>query len=263
MTGLRSAVVGVCLGLAAVAPAWAAPPAPPAAAAAPAARPDPAAVKALTGMSAFLQSLSSFELTSHTSLDLVTGDGQKIQLDGVANYKVRKPDAFVIDVVSEEWNRRFIYSGREFTLYAPKLGYFSTWPAPATIRETVADIETRFGISLPLDDLFRWSEPGDVRAEALDSGYLVGVETIEGVKTNHYAFREDHIDWQVWIQHGAQPLPRKVVIVDRRDPANPAYVARLTWTLNPPITDAAIAALRPGPDAKRIRTVLRQDGGTP
>ena len=261
MTCLRVAALGLCLGLTAVAPSWGAPQTPPATTAP--ARPDPAAVKALVDMSAYLQSLSSFELVSRTSLDLVTNDSQKIQLEGVATYKVRRPDAFVIDVVSDDWSRRFIYTGREFTLYSPKLGYFSTWPAPATIRETIADVETRFGISIPLDDLFRWSEPGNVRAEALDSGYLVGVETIEGVRTNHYAFREDQIDWQVWIQQGDQPLPRKVVIVDRRDPAQPAYIARLTWTLNPPLTDAAFAAYRPGPDGKRIRTMLLQGGPTP
>lgn len=218
---------------------------------------DPMAVKALRDMSAYLQSLSAFGLTSRTSLDLVARDSQKIQLDGIATYKVRKPNAFVIDIVSDDWNRSYIYNGHEFTLYAPKLGYFSTFPAPATIQATVAQVENRFGISLPLDDLFRWSGPDGARADALETGFLVGSETIEGVKTNHYAFREGHIDWQVWIQQGAQPLPLKLVIVDRRDPANPAYIARLTWTLNPPLTDEDFA-FHPDKDAKRIRTILQR-----
>lgn len=266
MIGLRWAAMGLCFALAAptsqagaaqLQPTAQAPP--PAATAPP--RVDPAAVRALADMSAFLQSLSAFELKSKTSLDLVANDDQKIQLDGAATYKVRKPDAFVIDVTSDEWNRRFIYHGREFTLYAPKLNYFSTWPAPGSIKEAIADAETRFGISLPLDDLFRWSEPGGDREADLTSAYLVGVETIDGVKTNHYAFREAHIDWQIWIQHGQQPLPRKVVIVDRRDPTQPSYVARLTWVLNPKLTDADFAAALPGKDAKRIRITLQQAGG--
>jgi hypothetical protein len=217
---------------------------------------DPAAVKALREMSTYLQSLSTFKLTSRTSLDLVANDNQKIQLDGTATYRVRKPNAFVIDVVSDDWNRSYIYNGHEFTLYAPKLGYFATWAAPANIQETVNFVENRFGISLPLDDLFRWSGQDGARADALTSGFLVGAETIEGVKTNHYAFREGDIDWQVWIQQGDQPLPLKLVIVDRRDPTNPAYVARLSWTLNPPLTDEDFA-FRPSKDAKRIRIVLQ------
>jgi hypothetical protein len=61
------------------------------------------------------------------------------------------------------------------------------------------------------------------------------------VKTNHYAFREGLIDWQIWIQQGDQPLPRQVVIVDRRDKTDPSYIAQLAWTLNPPLTDADFA----------------------
>lgn len=264
MTAFRLAAAGL-VGAAAVtmvSPASAQTARPPAPAAAPL-KVEPAALKALVDMSSFLQSLSAFHLTSRTSLDLVTNEDQKIQLDGTATYKVRKPDAFVIDVVSDEWNRRFLYLGREFTLYAPKLGYFSTWAAPATIKEAIEDAETRFGISLPLDDLFRWSEPGQVRLEALDSGYLVGVETVEGVKTDHYAFREGHIDWQIWIQHGSEPLPRKLIIVDRREATQPAYTARLSWVLNPTLTNAEFDAYRPPSDAKRIRINLQQPGAAP
>jgi hypothetical protein len=213
------------------------------------------AVKALRDMSTFLQSLSGFDLTSQTSLDLVANDGQKIQLDGVARYKVRKPNAFTIDVVSDDWNRRYIYDGRQFTLYAPKLGYYATVAAPPTIKGTVDEIENKFGISLPLDDLFRWSSPDGSREDSLDAGFMVGTATIDGVATRHYAFREGQIDWQVWIQQGDQPLPRKLVIVDRRDPADPAYIARLNWTLNPTLSDADFA-FQPDQDAKRVRLVL-------
>ena len=258
MHGPRLAVLALAFGLAAGPPSWSAPPAQPSSAARSV---DPAAVKALSDMSAYLQTLSSFELTSKTSLDLVTRDDEKIQLDGVGTYKVRKPNAFVIDIASDDWNRRYIYDGRQFTLFAPKLGYFAQVPAPGSIRETISEVESRFGISLPLDDLFRWSEPGGARADLLQSGFLVGVETIDGVKTNHYAFRENKIDWQIWIQQGDQPLPRKLVIIDRRDPTAPAYAARLSWTLNPALGDD-VFAFQPPQDAKRIRMVLQEMGAT-
>ena len=266
MNGMRGGVVCLCLGLAIIAPSLAAAQtalsskataaaAPPAASAK---KVDPDAVKALVAMSAYLKSLPSFALTSETSLDLVAADDQKIQLDGVAHYKVRKdPGAFVIDVVSDGWNRRYIYNGAEFTLYAPTLGYYATVPALATIQATVDDVSKRFGISLPLDDLFRWSGADGVRADALDTGFFVGTATIDGVPTRHYAFREGAIDWQVWIQQGDEPLPRKLVIVDRRDATQPAYVANLTWTLNPPVTDEDFK-FSPATDVKRIRLTLEQ-----
>jgi hypothetical protein len=257
-TGL-AATLGACAVLAFATPSLGAQAAasPPAAAKPAAGKVDPNAVKALREMSTFLQTLKTFKLESQTSLDVVTNDGQKVQFNGVANYTARKPNGFVVDVVSDSWNRKYIYNGSEFTLYAPKLGYFATFPAPATIQETLTEIGAKFGISLPLDDLFRWSGTEGARAEALESAFMVGTDTIDGVKTNHYAFREGKIDWQVWIQQGDQPLPRKVVIVDRSDPAQPAYIARLSWVLNPPVTDADFA-FRPAADATRIRITLQQ-----
>lgn len=247
LIGLGSAAAGLCLSVVGVGAALAQRPA----AVTAASKVDPAAVKALAQMSAFLQSLSTFALATDTSLEVVTNDDQKIQLVGTASYKVRKPDAFVIDVVSSSWNRRYIYAGGQFTVYAPELGYYATVPTQTTIQATVADVAARFGISIPLDDLFRWSSPG-AREETLDSAFLVGAEVLDGVTTNHYAFREGHIDWQVWIQQGAQPLPRRVVIIDRRDKTSPAYIANLAWTLNPPLTDADFA-FQPGKRATRIR----------
>ena len=213
---------------------------------------EPRALQALERMSAYLSSLNSFEAESHTSLEVVTMDGQKIQLDGTADYKVLRPNNFVIEVDSDLKKRRFIYDGKNFTVFAPQLGYYATVPAPPTIRQTLDTISTRFGISLPLEDLFRWNDPSNPRRESLTSGFWVGPATIDGVETDQYAFRGPDTDWQIWIQKGDQPLPRKLVIVDRTDPALPAYTARLTWTVNPALTPADFT-FQPGKDVKQIR----------
>ena len=214
---------------------------------------EPAALQALQKMSAFLSGLNSFQLVSQASLDVVTYQGQRIELDGVTTYKVKRPDGFVIQVDSDVKSRTFVYDGKQFTVYAPKLGYYATAPAPATIRLTLDLIRQKFGITLPLEDLFRWNDPASrAGREPVTSGFDVGPANIDGVETEQYAFREGDIDWQVWIQQGEQPLPRKVVIVDRTDPANPGYSARLSWTLNPPLT-ADDFVFKPDKDAKPIR----------
>jgi hypothetical protein len=212
---------------------------------------DPKSLEALRRMSAFLQSLPAFALTSDASIDLVLRDGQKVQIDGVARYKIRRPAGFVIDVDTSMKDRRFFYDGKVFTVLAPKLGYYATVPAPATNRQVLDVLWTKYGIALPLEDLFRWSDPAGSR-DTPQSGFLVGSSTVDGVATDHYAFREKTFDWQVWIQQGDQPIPRKVVIVDRTDPAAPTYTARLTWDLSPALS-ADDFTYRPGNEAKAIR----------
>lgn len=220
---------------------------------------DDGAIDALKEMSAYLMSANTLAFTSQGSMDAVTADGQRIQLDGRTNYKVRRPGGFVVDYVSDIKSRRFIYDGKTFTVYSPTLGYYSSVPAPATNREVLDTIYNKFGIALPLEDLFRWGDPdgANQRIAALKSAYQVGSATIDGVETDHYAFREADVDWEVWIQKGDQPLPRKLVIVDRTDPARPTFTARLTWQFNPTLADSDFTFV-PDANAKKIQLATYQ-----
>jgi len=221
---------------------------------------DADSVAALKRMSAYLTSLNTIEIVSRGSMDVVDEDGQRIQMDGVTTYKVRKPNGFVIDYVSDAKSRRFIYDGKQFTVYAPKLDFYASAPAPATNREVLDLVYEKFGIRLPLEDLFRWNDPNGVRVEALTSGYKVGTATLDGVETEQYAFRQADLDWEIWIAKGSQPLPQKVVIVDRTDPAMPTFIARLKWTVNPTFGDKDFAFV-PDKDAKRIELAVYEEIG--
>jgi hypothetical protein len=261
---LALAALGAGLSLAAGQPTIAAsPPAAPPPASAQAAPPageaavQPQALQALKRMSDYLGTLKTFGITTDTSIDLVTTDGQRVQITGGATYKVRRPDGFVIDVRSDVKDRKFIYDGKEFTVYAPELGYYASVAAPPTIRETLDTVYKRFGLALPLEDLFRWGDATDVGDDLLDSAFSAGPSTVGGVATDHYVVREGKVDWQVWIQQGDQPLPRKLVITDRSDPAGPTYSARIDWNLAPTFA-ADEFAFKPGRDAKSVRLTLAQ-----
>ena len=209
------------------------------------------AVQALRTMSAFLTTQQALGLTSNASLDIVTNQGQSIQMDGVVRYKIRKPDAFVIDLDTAGKKRRYYYNGKTFTVQAPAMGFYATADAPPTIREALAVLNDRFGIQLPLEDLFRWNDAEDP-ARNLTSGFKVGDAVVDGAAADHYAFRQPRVDWQIWIKKGDQPLPLKIVITDQTDPAKPAYTARLSWTLNPTFA-AADFTYTPSSDAMLIR----------
>lgn len=218
------------------------------------------AIDALKEMSTYLSSLNTVGITTQGTIDAITGDGQRIQLDGSTTYKVRRP-GFVIDYNSDIKSRRFIYDGKTFTVYSPKLGFYATVPAPPTNREVLETIYNKFGIALPLEDLFRWADASYAdRLQALRSAYEVGTATIDGVPTDHYAFREADVDWEIWIQQGDQPLPRKLVIVDRTDPARPTFTTRMAWAVNPTFSDADFT-FTPDANAKRIQLATFQGPG--
>jgi hypothetical protein len=212
---------------------------------------DPRAVDALKNMSKYLMSLKSFKLETNGSTDAVTGDGQRIQLDGQTTYMVKRP-GMKIHFTSDMKNRDFYYDGKQFTVYSPTLGYYASAPAPATNKDTLDLMYDKYGIKLPLEDLFRWNDTGNERLDQLKDAADLGPSMQDGVATTHYAFREPEVDWEVWIKDGDQPLPVKMSIVDRTDPARPAFTTRLKWTANAPVSDADVT-FKPGKDDKKIQ----------
>ena len=207
---------------------------------------DPAAVDALRKMSTFLQTLQTARLVSEGSLDVITVQDQKVQLDMVTTYLLKRP-GIRIDWVSDQKNRQFYYDGKQFTLVAPTLGYYATVDAPATNREFLAAIYDKTGVELPLADLFRWADADHEDDIAkLTSAFSVGTATLDGVATDHWAYRTADYDWELWMEQGDRPIPRKFVLIDRTDPTLPSFTARLTWQLNPNLDPAAFTYVPTG-----------------
>jgi hypothetical protein len=218
---------------------------------------DPEAVLALVRMSAFLTSLDTFRLTSTSTIDVVTLDDQKVQLDAVSHYQVKRP-GIVVDLVSDQKSRQFYYDGTQFTVFAPQLGYYATVPAPPTNREFLTSLYAKTGIQLPLEDLFRWADHDNSDIDKLISAFNVGTATIDGVATDHWAFRSADFDWEIWIERGDRPLPRKYVLIDRTDPTLPAFTARLSWEINP-VLDTAAFTFVPKADSIAIQLATPEE----
>ena len=212
---------------------------------------DPAALQAANRMGVYLRSLRSFAVTSSASLEEVIDDkGTKTTTRVTGAYKVRRPDGFVVDITTVKKARRFLYDGKSFTVFAPKVGYFATVSAPATIDETVDVIYEAYGVILPLADLFYWgtdAQPTDM----VTSAKRLGQEKVGGVETDHYAFAGPGLSWEVWIQRGDAPLPRRMRIVTVDDPARPTFTADLTWTPSAVFAPDTFT-FKPATDAKPI-----------
>ncbi|KQW78782.1 DUF2092 domain-containing protein [Brevundimonas sp. Root1279] len=223
----------------------------PAAASAPTNPVSPDAVQALHRMGAYLGTLVSFEITAETSRELMLGADQKFDLDGVATYRVRRPNALFVENTTPRKQRRFIYDGQHFTVYAPSRSYYATVDAPPTIGELLNLAAERYGVELPLEDLFHWGDPANL-PQNLEFAAHVGTAMINGVQTDQYIFRQPEMDWQIWIQQGSEPLPRKIAIIDRTDPTLPKFSATLDWNLSPTF-DARTFAFAPDADDKAIQ----------
>ena len=211
---------------------------------------DPDAMEALKKMGAYLRSLKSFQVEGDITNDDVLQDGQIIQNSSKVNLLAAKPNRMRAEVTSDEKHRLFLYDGKNFTVWGKLVNYYATVPAPPTIRELFTDIEDKYGIELPLVDLFKWgTDEADIKK--ITSAVDIGPTTVNGVTCEQYAFRQEGLDWQIWIQLGDYPLPLKFVIRTLSDEARPQHSDTLTWNLAPSFNDAAFV-FDPPPDAQRI-----------
>ena len=84
---------------------------------------------------------------------------------------------------------------------------------------------------LPLVDLL-YSDPYAVLIEGVTYGRYLGIHQAAGVACHHLAFSQDTIEWQIWIDAGEKPLPRKLVISYVQEPGEPQYSAVIRrWNL--------------------------------
>ena len=57
---------------------------------------------------------------------------------------------------------------------------------------------------------------------------MEGSDLVEGVLCDHLAFSRDDTDWQVWIEAGERPVPRKLVITSIDLPGTPQFGVVIT-----------------------------------
>jgi len=220
---------------------------------------EPDAVDALHRMGGYLRSLKMFSVRADTALDEVTEDGMKLQFGGTLTASVRRPDGLVLEVNTDRKHRRLYYDGKTLTVYAPRDGYYAIVDAPPTIAETAEAVSDKYGVDMPLVDLFSWGADSNSEEEVREAA-IIGPARIGGVLCDHVAVRQDDVDWQVWIQRGDRPLPRKIVITTKSEPEQPQYVATLTWDTDAKFTSNTFH-FSPPKEAHKIDLVAPSDGG--
>jgi hypothetical protein len=143
-------------------------------------------------------------------------------------------------------------------VFQPGLGYYASFAAPPTLAELVDVAEKRYGLDLPLADLFYWGTEKN-RVSDITSAVKVGPSSVKGVKCDHYAFRQSDVDWEICIESGSRPLPLKLVITTSKEPSQPQHTSVMTWTLSPTF-DEKDFSFTPPASARRIEFDVAKGG---
>jgi len=187
------------------------------------------AIERLNAMGTYLRSLKVFTVDAQVTVEEVLDSGQKVENALSIVIAARRPDKLRVETTSAQRSRKVYYDGKTVTIYAEKLGYYGSFAAPATIGETVEVAAKKYGLEFPLADLFLMGTD-KFDTKSITEAIYVGPQLIGGVLCDQLAFRQPGVDWQVCIERGKAPLPRKLVVTGTGgDPAQPVRRSILTW----------------------------------
>jgi hypothetical protein len=199
---------------------------------------DAKAVGLLREMGTYLGASREFSFRADVTYDVVLMDNHKIQYAGTASVAVRRPNNLQVTYSGEERQTRVFYDGQTFIIFDPVRRVFTKSKVPPTIDAAIDKIFDQHGFSVPIAD-FVYQDPYRVLAEGVESGFMVGRTRVNGRPVVHLAFSQKEIDWQIWIEEGPRPLPRKLLITYKNEPASPQYTAVLShWDLRTRLSDS-------------------------
>ncbi|MBN3852907.1 DUF2092 domain-containing protein [Paraburkholderia sp. Ac-20340] len=211
---------------------------------------DAHATDALDAMGTYLRTLHAFEVDADSATDAVLDNGQNAALLRHTVLKVKRPDRLRADITGDGNVRGIFYDGRRFTIYNQKKGFYARRDAPPTLDGLVHDLAANWHIETPLVDLFYWGN-GKSDDLAITSAQTIGVEKVDTRSCTHYAYRQQGVDWELWIEAGRRPLPCKMIITDTTQTSRPRHEVTYHWRLNPVFAPSTFV-FRPRAGARQI-----------
>lgn len=202
-------------------------------------------------MSNLLAKTKTFSVTADKITDFVMESGQKIQISEVTHVFVSRPNMIHGQTVGDLHDEQLWYDGKTVSVYDSDQNTYGVVKAPGTIDAMMDFIVEKYGASLPMADLV-FSDPYQSAMEKVRMGQYIGLHYVGKVRCHHLAFRQAGLDWQIWIEDGPRPLPRKLVITYKELPGHPQFIAHLNdWNLAPKLTKEFFE-FKPPANAKKI-----------
>ena len=215
---------------------------------------EPKADQTLRKMSDYLAQLQQFKIQTESMLEIVLTSGQKIQYYNQLEIAIKRPNKLRVSREGQVYDQEFFYDGKTLTQYSKGGNVYATIEAPPTLDGALTFALETLHIEAPGSDLI-YSNAYNILMENVNSGFYVGISIVDGVNCHHLAYRDDEVDWQIWIEDGDKPLPKKFVITTKWLTGAPQYTISVkSWDLSPKLKDDMFTFVPPK-DAQKIEFV--------
>ncbi len=205
----------------------------------------------LKSMTDYVGGQTSLELSFDSSIEVITPELEKIQFTNSGGALLSRPDKLRAHRVGGYADVELVFDGRTLSVLGKSRNVYAQLDGPESIDALIEALRAGQGVALPGADLLL-TNAYEVLSDGILEAKHIGRGVIDGVECEHLAFRNRDTDWQLWVEVGERPIPRKLVITSKTLNSAPQYTLQIKdWKTG--VTPAADAfAFVPPADARRI-----------
>jgi hypothetical protein len=207
------------------------------------------AEKLLKGMADYVASQRNLAVTFDSDIEVITNNLQKIQFTSSGQVQLSRPDKLRATRTGGYRDVEIVFDGKTLTVNNKDGKDYAQIEVAGTAEELIDVLREKHGVVAPGADLLLTNVFNIMMTDVVEAD-VIGKGVIDGVECDHLAFRNVETDWQIWIESGAKPIPRKYVITSKGIGEAPQYTLRIKdWK-----TDVAadVFAFKPDPSFKKI-----------
>jgi hypothetical protein len=193
----------------------------------------------LKAMSDYVSSQKTIEFTFDSDIEVITPQLEKIQFTNSGDALLSRPDKLRAHRVGGYADVALFFDGKTARIFSKNINGYAQFDAPGTVDQLIEALSSGQGVSMPGGDLLL-SNPYAALIAGVKEAKHIGRGVIDGVECEHLAFRNFDTDWQLWVEVGARPIPRKMVITSKTLNNAPQYTLHVkSWK----------TGVQPAPDA--------------
>jgi hypothetical protein len=203
----------------------------------------------LKAMSEYVANQKTISVAYDSDIEVITSHLQKIQFTSSGQVQLSRPDKLRATRTGGYRDVEIVYDGKTLTINNKDAKDYAQIDASGTADQLIDVLREQHGVVAPGADLLLANAFEVMTADVIE-GAVIGKGVIDGVECDHLAFRNMDTDWQIWIESGAKPIPRKYVITSKGIAEAPQYTLRIKeW--KPDVPEDAFA-FKPDQSAKKI-----------
>jgi hypothetical protein len=214
--------------------------------------------KVLKAMTDYVTSQKVISVTYDSDIEVITDNLQKIQFASSGQMLLSRPDKIRASRIGGYTDVDLVFDGKTLTVLGKNLNAFAQTDSPGSIDQLVARLRNEFNVAVPGADLLLFKAYDDLMTDVVEAKH-VGRGVMDGVECDHLAFRDTDVDWQLWVEVGDRPIPRKYIITSKAVTGGPQYTLRIKdWKTDPQVAADAFTFKAPA-DARKVEFAALSD----